>query len=230
MRQVLLPAVAALTLSFAAGSASAVTFGVVGDTANIDFNGLVDGVLDPDLDADLVLTLTGINGNDFVFSYALTNNSSGDDLGSRVTAFGFNVDPDFSTAAVDGDFTDWDSGNVPGGLPDVEFCAISGSGNNCSGGAGGGVVVGDTFTGSITLTFLAAPGQVDLTGFYDRYQSLGANQEGSGVGIGIPCLDCGGGGGNEIPEPATWALMILGFGAAGAMLRRSRRGLARIAA
>jgi hypothetical protein len=26
-----------------------------------------------------------------------------------------------------------------------------------------------------------------------------------------------------VPEPATWALMILGFGAAGAMLRRSRR-------
>lgn len=29
--------------------------------------------------------------------------------------------------------------------------------------------------------------------------------------------------GNAIPEPATWALMIMGFGSAGAMLRRSRR-------
>lgn len=29
--------------------------------------------------------------------------------------------------------------------------------------------------------------------------------------------------GNAIPEPGTWALMILGFGAAGAALRRSRR-------
>jgi hypothetical protein len=32
----------------------------------------------------------------------------------------------------------------------------------------------------------------------------------------------GGGGGNEVPEPSTWALMILGFGSAGAMLRRRR--------
>lgn len=35
----------------------------------------------------------------------------------------------------------------------------------------------------------------------------------------------GGGGGNAIPEPATWALMIMGFGSAGAMLRR-RKALA----
>lgn len=39
----------------------------------------------------------------------------------------------------------------------------------------------------------------------------------------------GGGGGNEIPEPGTWALMLLGFGSAGAMLRRRRAYLARAA-
>jgi hypothetical protein len=42
--------------------------------------------------------------------------------------------------------------------------------------------------------------------------------------------DCGGGGGNEVPEPSTWALMILGFGSAGAMLRTQRRRLARVEA
>lgn len=36
-----------------------------------------------------------------------------------------------------------------------------------------------------------------------------------------------GGGGNEVPEPATWALMIVGFGAAGSMLRRMRAVTAR---
>lgn len=232
MKQALLTVAAALALSFAAGSASAATFAVVGDSEIIDFNGIVEGVVDPDLDADLVLTLTGISGNDFVFSYSLTNNSSGDDLGARLTAFGFNVDPNFSTASVSGDFTTWSSGNVPGGLPNVEFCATSGS--NCSGGGGGGVGVGDTFSGSLTLTFGAPQTSIDLTDFYVRYQTLGADGEGSGVGVGTPCPelggDCGGGGGNEIPEPSTWALMILGFGGAGAMLRRNRRTLVKVAA
>ena len=36
----------------------------------------------------------------------------------------------------------------------------------------------------------------------------------------------GGGGNNAIPEPGAWALMILGFGAAGTMLRRRRAALA----
>jgi hypothetical protein len=34
--------------------------------------------------------------------------------------------------------------------------------------------------------------------------------------------DGGGGGGQAVPEPATWALMILGFGAMGAVIRRRR--------
>ena len=35
-------------------------------------------------------------------------------------------------------------------------------------------------------------------------------------------------GGRGVPEPATWGLMIAGFGAAGAMLRRRRTAFARI--
>ncbi|HVM36881.1 MAG TPA: PEPxxWA-CTERM sorting domain-containing protein [Sphingomicrobium sp.] len=48
----------------------------------------------------------------------------------------------------------------------------------------------------------------------------------------VPLLDNGGGRGGDtpappIPEPATWMMMILGFGVVGTVIRRRRRGLAR---
>lgn len=66
-----------------------------------------------------------------------------------------------------------------------------------------------------------AVGAFSANGVYETI-TFGANQHGfltvSGIG------DTGGGGATGgVPEPATWALMILGFGAAGAALRR--RGL-----
>lgn len=85
----------------------------------------------------------------------------------------------------------------------------------------------------------AGQGPVDVpggvTGFYrldlaadaelDVILSAFGSQSGARLYFTQPCVgeDCGGGGGNEIPEPGTWALMILGFGATGAMLRQRRR-------
>ena len=40
---------------------------------------------------------------------------------------------------------------------------------------------------------------------------------------GVASLDGGGGGAGVVPEPGTWALMILGFGGAGSVLRLQRR-------
>ena len=71
------------------------------------------------------------------------------------------------------------------------------------------------------VSYNFAVGAFSANGVYETI-TFGANQHGfltvSGIG------DTGGGGATGgVPEPATWALMILGFGAAGAALRR--RGL-----
>lgn len=47
----------------------------------------------------------------------------------------------------------------------------------------------------------------------------------SGYNVGIDNIDFTAGAAG-VPEPATWALMIMGFGSAGAMLRRRRTALA----
>jgi hypothetical protein len=54
--------------------------------------------------------------------------------------------------------------------------------------------------------------------------SFGTNPDEFSACVG----DCGGGGGGQggVPEPASWALMIVGFGGVGAMLRQRRRHLA----
>jgi hypothetical protein len=60
----------------------------------------------------------------------------------------------------------------------------------------------------------------------DVAQVLANGDRATGV-IGAICPngDCGheGGGGGPIPEPATWAMMLIGFGGMGAILRRNRR-------
>ena len=61
---------------------------------------------------------------------------------------------------------------------------------------------------------------------YLQYKVLATN----GANPGLSDLHFSGelAGGNGVPEPTAWILMITGFGAAGAMLRRRRAVLARI--
>jgi hypothetical protein len=45
--------------------------------------------------------------------------------------------------------------------------------------------------------------------------------------FGAPCVGDGcGGGNNSVPEPATWLMMIMGFGGVGAVIRRRRHAMA----
>ena len=199
-----------------AAPASAATFINVGDNTNIAFNGSQPGT-----SSNLILTLTGENAalNTFTFSYTLTNTSNlAVNPTSRVRAFGFDdIGLDTTTgSATTADANGFDvlsfDENFPNALGNREFCLYDSPGN-CNGGSSG-ATVGDSATGSFILDY-AGTGltQITLDSFAVRYQSTGANGEGSGTGVPT----------GAVPEPGTWAMMLLGFGAVGYSLRRRKR-------
>jgi hypothetical protein len=176
----------------------------------------------PGTSSNLQLTLAGYDSatNKFTFDYTLTNNSSTvtNPLG-RVSGFGFGTSADpLSAQIITSNGTQLNAfANAilepPSGQLTslVEVCFANNSGNSCSG--PGGATVGSAVQGEFALVFPNHTGtSLTLDDFGVRYQSLGTSGEGSGRGFEDP-----------VPEPATWALMLLGFGGMGFSLRRGRR-------
>jgi hypothetical protein len=78
---------------------------------------------------------------------------------------------------------------------------------------------------------LTNPGQIGLMAYTPESFGDGLGAGGTGadprtdnLGVSITNFTFPGGG-NAVPEPATWAMMIMGFGGIGAVVRR-RRGQA----
>lgn len=218
---------AALATAFLAVPAAAVAFVDAGDSVTIEYNGIVEGDVVSGLTSSLTLTFLGYTGNNANFSYTLDNTSSGDITAARLSSFGFDVDTaNFSFAGsseTSSIFTKRNNGQYPqpndgGGSRD--FCLSAGP--NCGGGAGGGVLIGGSESAGFTLAFTSLPSVVELSNFAIRYQSISGAQGGdSGIGVGTPA--------DAVPEPATWAMMIGGFGLVGASLRR-RKTLGQVSA
>jgi hypothetical protein len=204
------PAAADITRG-ADGSATVTSSTNIGDNFSIDFDGSENGSVIPGVTSTLKLTFAGISGSNYLFDYLLTNTSSAPATSSSVTSFGFDIDPNalLTSSSVDGAFQVVSSGTVSQGYS-LEMCFKNGQNNNCSGGTNG-ITMGNAGSGTISLGFSSLPDQITLGNYLVRYQQV----NGSGSGIGTPVA--------AVPEPATWALMLLGFGAIGATMRRQRK-------
>ncbi|KRB39871.1 hypothetical protein ASE02_08710 [Phenylobacterium sp. Root700] len=188
----------------------------IGVANQVDFNGIVGGVVTAGLTGQVTYTLQSIGGggDTWVFGYSVLNTSSAPIDASRISIFGFDVTPDILSSTSTGTYDTWSSGNVAQlGFREACYSAV-----NCGGGAGVGALLGGpALTGTFSLVFAADQTSLSLENLFVRYQSINSEALGlnGGSGAGVPTT--------VVPEPATWAMMIIGFGAAGAMIRRARR-------
>jgi hypothetical protein len=213
-------------LSAPAAFAAPYTFADIGDTATINFNGLIDGSPVAGLAAQTTFTLASIAGSSFVFSITLANQTDAslwED--ARVRSVGFNSDPNVtSVSASGGSWTASLGDNFPG-FGTVEICFQATANAGCTGGPGGpGIGMSDSL--SLTLTFAALPAQVVLDSFVIRYQSLESDElnVSGGSGIGVPYTPPPPPPPDEpphkVPEPATLGLLAFALLAMGIAVRR----------
>ena len=185
--------------------ASAVPIGSVGDSFTVNFGGNVQRADVSGLSASasfVVTELDALTGH-VVLEITLTNTTDASIWeGSRVSAIGFDVDQTIASASASGLFAYAVTGSrFPNGIGPIDVCAIDNA-NNCSGGANGGVTLGQNGVVTMTLEFGGPITSLDLAHFVVRYQSLDSEE------LGISG-DSGTGDGEVVPEPRLLALLGL---------------------
>ena len=174
---------------------------------------------------------------------------------ARVSGIGFDVtnpDPWSVTLALGGEYNKVGGDYLQGSYGEFDVVddrfdvcftrRSSGSMDGCNPGANSGPQLGQSGSGSFTLKFSSARNEVAFFNPFVAYSGVeydipttqtarygsfysGHTQHTFGCGHDTP----DGGWGTPVgyvPEPSTWAMMILGFGAAGASLRRRRSAVA----
>ncbi|GGB40572.1 hypothetical protein GCM10011380_32550 [Sphingomonas metalli] len=148
------------------------------------------------------------------FSYSVDNTSVAPSAKSELASFGFNSSVAIASAAATGTFkAGIDTGNF-NGLGSADVCLYAGS--NCNGGASNGITsAASPATGTFSLTLKSGANVLILGDFVGRWQSTGASGNGSASGRGTVVT--------AVPEPASWAMMLIGFGLVGGAARYRRR-------
>lgn len=210
------PAAASVTIST---GVSNTTLAKGGSGTTIYFNGQANGTVVSGVSSNMFLQLTSQTLTSATFDFVINNTSITNTFTpattSNLSGFGFDSSPDIlSGSTTDALYSNTSSGSISNGMK-VEFCFTAGP--NCAGGANGGISAGQTTNGKFTLNYTTLPSAFTLSNFIVRYQNL-PQPAGSGIGIPVP---------GAVPEPATWAMMLIGFGAMGVSLRRSRHRLSR---
>ncbi len=195
-----------------------VTAGDVGQSFTITYAAQNGGNTINGLTATTVYTVTGVTGTSISLSAVLSNTSSAPIVGSSVSLFGFDTNPDVSSASASGAFGSTVlGGSLPSGFGAIELCFTNNS-NRCRGG-GGGIRIGQSGTTNLTLNFGAiGDGGVTFSNFGVRYQSVvGAGSVVNAVGRGRTTTA------PPVPEPAATAVFGLGALLVGAALRKRAR-------
>jgi len=158
----------------------------------------------------------------FLFGYQIENAPTSP---GNLLAFGFDVAPD-PLVAVEMFDNIYDltrtSGNF-NGLGQVDLCLYDG--NNCRNNSGpsGGLAAGGSTSGLFALGYLFAKDIVVLDNFTARWLKPGATTtnnsntvsgEGAVSNLQPPV--------SAVPEPGSWAFMLVGFGLVGAIARCRR--------
>lgn len=216
-----------LALSAAPAMADAITLDAskVGTAYTFNYNGFSSGTTVSGLTGSTTFTLTGISGNDYTFSYSVSNTSSAPVTGSRISSFAFNTDPNITAATSTGAFSYTTlNSTYPNGIGAVDVCFKDANTGSCAGGGGGGLDLGQTGTGNFILSFAQPIAALTLSDFYVRYQSItGAGNITSASGAGT--LTSSGGtttssGGTSVPEPGMLGLLSLALIAVAVTRRR----------
>jgi hypothetical protein len=216
-----LAATAALTSAGAAGATTVNWVDWTAQTSGTHVDGTLTigaNVLDIDYDGAIGFTQTN-GGTDYwaaqVADYTdgAVNRPTGSDIialnagGQKVVTFSQAViNPFFA-------FSSWNGNTVDFSAP---FTIV---GQGCGHWGCGTFVpnVGNTgFTGSGEVH-----GVLQFQGTFTSISFTDVSENWHGFTVGAEGVSTG-----AVPEPATWAMMILGFGAAGAMLRRRRTAIA----